>query len=179
MNHQPYEDWLFLDEPLSPHQSRELKKHLQVCDSCTQLSESWVDIQDLIQSTPDVNPQAGFSARWLTRLQERENKTQQKQSWIMLIITGGVATFILLLMGINVILSVDQPLQLLFLGTNKVAEWLLIINATNEILSAFVELVSIIVPPGWWVMFAVVISLLSLLWIYSLKQLIKPRRMTI
>lgn len=179
MNHQPYEDWLFSDEPLSPQQNSDLKTHLQVCDSCTQLSESWGDVKNLFRSTPEVEPQAGFSARWLTRLEEKENKTKQRQSWIMLIITGGVATFILLLMGVNLILSVDQPIQLLFLGTNKITEWLSIIKATNEILSALIELVSIMIPPVWWVMFAVVISILSLLWIFSLKQLIQPRRMTI
>ena len=179
MNHQPYEDWLYSDEPLSPQQNRDLKKHLQVCDSCTQLSESWVDIQNLFRATPEVKPQSGFSARWLTRLEERENKTKQRQSWIMLVITGGVAIFILLIMSINLILSVDQPIQLLFLGTNKVTEWLLIINATNEILSALVELVSIVVPTGWWVIFAILISFLCLLWIFSLKQLVQPRRITI
>lgn len=179
MNHQPYEDWLLSDEPLSSQQNRDLKKHLQICDSCSQLFESWVGIQNIFRSTPDVQPQAGFSARWLTQLEERKTKIQQRQSWIMLLITGGVATFILLLLGINLVLSVDQPVQLLLVGSNKIAEWLLIINATNEILSALVELVSIMVPPIWWVIFAVVISLFSLLWIYSLRQLIQPRRMTI
>ena len=176
MNHQPYEDWLFSDEPLLPEQTRDLRSHLRMCDSCRQLSESWGDIQNLFQVTPQIEPQAGFSARWVTRLAEREKQTKQRQSWIMLIITGGVATLILLLMGVNLFASVDQPLQLLLLGTNKITEWLSLIKAINEVLSALIELVSIMIPPVWWVMFAVVISLLSLLWIYSLKQLIQPRR---
>ena len=176
MNHQPYEDWLFSDEPLLPEQTRDLQSHLRMCDSCRQLSESWVDIQNLFQITPQIEPQAGFSSRWINRLAEREKQAKQRQSWIMLIITGGVATFILFLMGVNLFASVDQPIQLLLLGTNKIAEWLSIIKATNEVLSALIELVSIMIPPVWWVMFAVVISLLGLLWIYSLKQLIQPRR---
>ena len=176
MNHQPYEDWLFSDEPLLPEQTRDLQSHLSVCDSCRQLSQSWVDVQNLFQVTPQIKPQPGFSARWLTRHAEKEKQSKQRQSWIMLIITGGVATFILLLMGVNLFTSVDQPTQLLLLGTNKITEWLIVIKAVNEILSAFVELVSIMIPPGWWVMFAVVISFLGLLWIYSLKRLIQPRR---
>lgn len=177
MNHQPYEDWLFSDEPLLPEHTRDLQAHLRICDSCRQLSESWVDIENLFQVTPVVEPQVGFSARWLTRLEEKEKKTNQIQSWMMLFITGGVAIFILLLLSVNLYTSVDQPIQLLLLGTNKITEWLSLIKATNEVLSALVELVSIMISPTWWVLFAAVISLLSLLWIYSLKQLIQPRRM--
>jgi hypothetical protein len=177
MSHQPYEDWLFSDEPLSPEQTRELRSHLGMCDTCRQLSVSWVDIRNLFQVTPQVVPEAGFSARWLTRLEEKEKRTKQRQSWLMLIFTGGVATFILLMMGINLFTSIDQPMQLFLLGINKITEWLTIIKAANEVLSALAGLVSIMIPPMWWGMLAVAISLLCLLWIYSLKQLIQPRRM--
>ena len=177
MNHQPYEDWLFSDEPLLPEQSRDLQAHLRMCGSCQQFSEAWSDVQNLFNVAPLVQPKAGFSTRWLTRLEEEERKTKQRQSWMMLILTGGVALFILLLMGINVFASIDQPIQILFLGTSKLTEMLSALKAINEILSASVELVSILIPPMWWIVFAVVISLLSLLWLYSLKQLMQPRRM--
>jgi hypothetical protein len=177
MNHQPYEDWLLSEEPLLPEQACELESHLRLCGSCRRLSESWTDIQNFFQVVPDVKPQAGFSARWLTRLEEREKKSKQRQSWMMLILTGGVAAFIFILIGINFAMSINQPMQLLLIGTNKIADWLSVIKAINEVSSALLELVSIMIPPVWWVIFAAMISLLSLLWIYSLNQLIQPRRM--
>lgn len=177
MNHQPYEDWLLSDEPLLPEQSRDLQTHLRMCDSCQQLFESWSEVQNLFNVAPSVQPKAGFSTRWLIRLEEEERKTKQRQSWMMLILTGGVALFILLLISINVFTSIDQPIQLLFLGTSKLTEILSALNAINEILSAFVELVSILIPPMWWIVIVAGISLLGLLWLYSLKQLMQPRRM--
>jgi predicted anti-sigma-YlaC factor YlaD len=176
MNHQPYEDWLISEDPILPEQNSELQDHLRKCDSCRQLSESWLDIQTLLHVPQQVRPHAGFSARWLTHYEEQERKNKQRQSWIMLILTGGVTVFLLLMMGVNIITSVDQPLQLLLLGTNKLIEWLSVIKAINEILSALVELVSFMIPPVWWVLLAGMISLLCLLWFYSLKQLIQPRR---
>ena len=177
MNHQPYEDWVISDDPILPEQNSELQAHLRKCDSCRQLSESWVDVQNLLHVTHQVKPQAGFSERWLARLEEQERKNKQRQSWIMLILTGGVAIFLLLMMGVNFFTSVDQPLQLLLIGTNKFIEWLSVIKAINEVFSALVDLVSIMIPPVWWVLFAGIISLLCLLWIYSLRQLMQPRRM--
>jgi len=177
MNHQPYEDWLFSDNPILPEQKDELQDHLRKCDSCSQLSESWGNVHNLLDGPNQVRPNAGFSARWLTRLEEQEGRNKQRQSWIMLFLTGGVAVILLLLMGLNIITSVDQPLQLLLIGTQKLIEWLSVIKAFNEVISAFIELVSFIIPPVWWVLFAGMISLLCLLWLYSLKQLIQPRRM--
>ena len=176
MNHLPYEDWLFSDDPILPEQNNELQIHLRECDSCRQLSESWVDIQNLLHLPHQVKPQAGFSARWQTRLEEQARKNKHRQSWIMLILTGGVAVFLLILMGVNIFTSVEQPLQLLLMGTNKLIEWLSVIKALNEVFSALVEMVSIMIPPVWWVLFAGMISLLCLLWFYSLKQLIQSRR---
>lgn len=176
MNHQPYEDWLISEDPILPEQNCELQDHLRNCDSCRQLSEFWLDIQTLLHVPQQVRPHAGFSARWLTRFEEQERKNKQRQSWIMLILTGGVAVFLLLMMGVNIITSVDQPLQLLLIGTNKLIEWLTVIKAINEVLSALVELVSFMIPPVWWVLLAGMISLLCLLWFYSLRQLIQPRR---
>jgi predicted anti-sigma-YlaC factor YlaD len=176
MNHQPYEDWLFSDNPILPEHRKELQEHLRKCDSCRQLSEAWGNVQTLLSLPEQVKPNAGFSARWLSRLEERERRNEQRQSWMMLILTGGVAAILLILMGVNILTSVDQPLQLLLIGTQKLIEWVSVLKAINEVISAVIELVTFIIPPVWWVVFAGMISLLCLLWMYSLRQLIQPRR---
>ena len=179
MNHLPYEDWILSDEALSPEQSNHLHVHLMSCDSCRQLSESYLDVKKLFNVSPQLKPADGFRDRWLIRLEKEENKKRKRQTLIMFIVTGGAALSILMLLSFQVFKSINQPMDFLILGANILTQLLSIIFAINEITSALVELISIMIPPFWWVVSATIVSVMSLLWLYSIKRIMLSRRMSL
>jgi len=179
MNHLPYEDWILSDEALSPEQSSHLQAHLMSCDSCRYLSESYLDVTKLFTGSPKIKPANGFRDRWLIRLEKEELKKRQRQTLITFILTGGAALSILMILSFQLFKSFDQPMDVLIFGANILTQLLSIIFAINEITSALVELVSIMIPPIWWVVSATLVSLMSLLWLYSLKRIMLPRRMSL
>jgi hypothetical protein len=179
MNHLPFEDWILSDEALSPEQSSHLQAHLMSCDSCRHLSESYLDVKQLFTGSPKIKPADGFRDRWLMRLEKEEIKTRQRQTLIMFILTGGAALSILMILGLQVFKSIDQPMDILIFGANTLTQLLSIIFAINEITSALLELVSIMIPPVWWVVFVTLISLMSILWLYSIKRIMLARRISI
>ena len=40
MNHQPFENWLLDEEPLTSQQQRDLQNHLRGCTSCSGIADS-------------------------------------------------------------------------------------------------------------------------------------------
>jgi len=67
MNHQPFEDWLLNDKPITHEQKRELDVHLRICSYCAALAETGV----ALKSVRKASPQTGFTTRFQTRLVER------------------------------------------------------------------------------------------------------------
>ena len=81
MKHQPFENWLFSEEPLPADDGRELEDHLMDCDQCSGLENAWMDIASLFAEVPDVEPAPGFINRWQATLEaDRAAEKAQRQS---------------------------------------------------------------------------------------------------
>lgn len=117
MNHRPFEDWLFADQPLTAEQKRELQSHLHTCAACTAIAE----VNLALRSARTAVPAPGFSSRWQARL-AAERKLQQRR-----LLTG---TAILGLGGAALFAWVTAPLVGAFAASP--AEW--IVQGINYLL---------------------------------------------
>jgi hypothetical protein len=64
MNHQPFEDWLLNDQPLTPIEKRDLDAHIRTCKYCAALVEIGLELH----SVRMVSPKPGFAGRFEKRL---------------------------------------------------------------------------------------------------------------
>jgi len=64
MNHQPFEDWLLNDQPLTPIEKRDLDAHIRACKYCAALVEIGLELH----SVRMVSPKPGFAGRFEKRL---------------------------------------------------------------------------------------------------------------
>jgi hypothetical protein len=167
MSHQPYETWLFDEAELSREQAQALRAHLQECQQCRELQTAWKILKVKIQVTPKVTPQPGFSQRWRASLAERRARQQVlqvKRLFIGLL----VATLITLLLLVVVIFLTASPVNLLVAVFESFTSLIIRGNQIQRILLPWLETVPPIIPIAGWVIFSSLLSLLTLVWIYSL-----------
>lgn len=84
MSHQPFETWLFQDEPLSQEQNVALRTHLDQCQNCEQLSMAWKGLAWQLDRSEMVSPRTGFSQRWKSRLEVEKSRQHRQQSFYFL-----------------------------------------------------------------------------------------------
>lgn len=182
MDHKLFEQWLFSDEPLSPDQSQALRAHLEICESCRQLSKAWSGVQSLFEEVPQMEPSPGFADRWIVR-QEAQFKRElyqlnRRRTRLTLSITSLGAALFLSLMAYQLFSTVGTPMQLLFMGIFQVTSFISKLIAIKDIMTTFLAIVFGLVTPAYWAAIAAGLGLLSLLWLISLRQVFQHRRIT-
>jgi len=180
MSHQPFETWILAEEPLTAEQARSLHTHLEVCEACRRLSSASSFVDQLLRTIPPMRPAIGFTSRWQARQAEKSlqayRQRQRRQSWWFFALNTFGAVLLLVWLAAQLNFAIDLPTTLLLSGVRLATSWLSFANAVQEILTTFLNVVVRIVPPFWWVVVATGISFLSLIWIFSLRQLLLPRR---
>jgi len=96
MSHQPFETWLLSDENLDEEQEKALQAHLEGCQQCQQLSQSWTQVQSLISTSSMPEPAPGFSLRWQQRLAVGRQHQQQRKMWFLTLGLFALASLIFL-----------------------------------------------------------------------------------
>ncbi len=176
MNHQPFEKWLFSEEPLLPEQEQSLREHLQNCQSCNALEKSWKEVEGLFQSSISVAPAPGFAARWQARLVEERRKHQQRQIWIALAVTCSSAAILFWILFYQLLTLLSNPDELLFLIVYRLSSIFAYAEATDDIFRSFLAPFFNTMPLPAWIGLIGLISLFSVLWFVTFKQLTSSRR---
>jgi hypothetical protein len=88
MDHQPFEQWIFDETKQSAQQKSLLQDHLGQCQECSNLNQSWLDIEKELSHPVIVSPAAGFTNRFQARLAIRLAEQQQKQVIKILALVG-------------------------------------------------------------------------------------------
>jgi hypothetical protein len=86
MDHQPFEDWLLDNQPLTTDQKRQLNTHLRTCTSCAALTE----VNLALKSVRMAAPAADFSTRFHIRLAARKQSWRRRNFWGILVLTLSV-----------------------------------------------------------------------------------------
>ncbi len=183
MGHQPYESWLISEDPLLPEQEQSLHEHVRSCESCRQLSASWVEIQELFGDPQLVKPSVGFTERWQTHLAAltliEVERRQQRAAWIFFATTAGAALIVLGFMVIQFFTTVQTPIQLFISGITLIAGLLNLADAIQIAFLPFLEVVLVSVPTFWWFIIMFAACLLTLVLIFSARKILIPRRVSL
>ena len=182
MNHQPFEDWLFVsdDEPedmLTSQQTDRLNEHLQTCESCNQLADAWSKVEVQLQEAPMVAPLPGFTSRWQARLEADRRKVHQRQT-VGVIVLGVIAVLILLATLVYFTLPwMRSPNVLIWAWLYRMFTMAAYVDGARELLMAVLRSTSSIIPSlTWWILSVGLITELGVLWIVSYRLLTNPRR---
>ncbi len=166
MNHQPFEEWLLAENPLTPSEKLSLEAHLRECRACTALAE----VNLALRSVQPVSPPEGFVERFRQRLAAR----QQAQRKMFLL---GFVLLIISTLGLLTALSWPLLVALFSHPSRLILEWaysLVSICATVQALWETTRvLVSVgvsLIPAGLWIASFLLLSTLCLLGIASLTK---------
>ena len=97
MSHQPFENYLFLDEPLTDEQKQSLKTHLRDCERCYALAYALKELDTALLESPSPTPAPGFTHRWQTHLAAYRQTRQNRNLWLMTITLLGLAGLTMLI----------------------------------------------------------------------------------
>jgi len=96
MSHQPFENWLFSDEPIEPEDSEALEAHLKQCEQCREISTALDWVYETISTVKTPEPSPGFTQRWHQNLAVYREKQQERRIWFFILGLFTIACLILL-----------------------------------------------------------------------------------
>jgi len=172
MRHHTFEKWILEKETLTRAQQEELQQHLQTCNQCARFASADSSIGQLLRTTPQVAPAAGFRARFEKRLAadlEAKRVTQHKrQVSITLALSAGLA-FVLgsgvLVSMLMLLLSSDTVIFQLFQNMFDVLQVIVLIGSAGK---ALLGSLAGIVDPVYGYSAAAAAAALCLTWFLSL-----------
>jgi hypothetical protein len=178
MNHQPFEDWLFLDEPLTPQENASLQAHLQECTACRQLAGALHQMEADFRGIPFIGPEPGFVGRWQALNEANRQRLHRKQSLAMLafLILGA-----LLAVGSLCVLlwpEFRSPNLLAWSVIYRLVSMISVADITFDVVNGLARAATSIIPLGGWILIAGALSELGVLWVVSWRLLTIPRRIT-
>jgi hypothetical protein len=180
MNHQPFENWLLSDEPLSSDDTQALQEHMEACEDCRELQDSWQGVMSLIETTAPMEPAAGFVTRWQEHLEADRQlallSRQRWQSWIMLILVTNVASLLLFILGAGVFSIVESPVEIILAGVYRLTSAVMLFNTAQNILGTLMRTLISIVPIGVWAALAAGLGASCVVWVVSMTSLSKLTR---
>lgn len=172
MNHQPFEEWLLNDKPITQEQKRELDLHMRTCTYCAALAETGI----ALKSVKKASPKAGFTARFEARLVERKLAEQRRRLWGSVFFTVG---------GLVLLMWLFSPYLFSFLSAPAtwiaaLVQWTVFIVTTVQALaqagSVFVHIIPDFLTPFAWMVLLSAIAGVSLLWTVSIWRFIRVPR---
>lgn len=174
MNHQPFEDLIFTQEPMTPAQSQALQEHLQGCETCSALAGAWRQVAPMFIAPPMLSPSPGFVPRWQERLQMDREQSQRRQSLVVFAVGIGLAFVFLALLAVGVLFTFSSPLEWFLTLTSRLATLFFLADAFRD---SFVILRTAL-PVSWWISGGLAVAALCVLWIFSLQKLATAGRVS-
>ena len=172
MNHRPFEDWLLNDTSLTPEQKRELDIHLRTCPYCTALVETGM----ALKTVKKASPQAGFAARFETRLAQRKAAERRRRYIGSILFTAG---------GLALLMWIASPYLLSFFSApatwiSVVIGWMVFLITTVQALgqagSVFLKVVPDFLSPFAWMVLISAVAGVTLLWTISIWRFVREPR---
>ena len=130
MNHQPYEEMLLEDRPLSPSEKEKLSQHLAKCPQCTKLEKSLRILDHEFKVAPVVAPEVGFSSRWKDSLPARRQQQRKEQNRIIYISMAATA----LATGITLAAFLLPPISPITIVINLFADLVRLVSEITQFL---------------------------------------------
>ncbi len=165
MHHQPFEEWIFSEDPLTLDEERALQNHIQSCEHCRLLSKAWGAIEFQMKHAPIAAPEPGFTQRWEEKLIQERIRKQKRLTYFLLVVIAGSALALFLALGLQSLLS---PGHLLVTSLDILMKLVSSINSVLRVAQALAHFLPPAVPIFLWISLTTTFSLLSLAWLVSL-----------
>jgi hypothetical protein len=172
MNHQPFEDWLLNDKPITLEQKRELDIHVRTCAYCAALAETGL----ALKSVKKASPQAGFTNRFQARLAERKLAEQRKRLWGSVLFTVGGLVLLMWIVSPYLFSFVSAPATFIA----ALVQWgvfiVTTIDAVAQAGSVLLRIVPDFLSPFAWMVIISAIAGIGLLWSVSIWRFVRVPR---
>jgi hypothetical protein len=181
MKHQPFENWLFSEEPLPADDERELRDHMIDCDQCSGLENAWMDVERLFAEVTEIEPAPGFINRWQATLEANlatEKAIRQRwQSLIFLVVIANFAAIALALTSVQLFNTYGSVTEWVMSWVYKAATAMVLVNGFGNAFITIARTIPQLIPIGWWVAIAVTLAFSTFVWFVSMTKLSSlPRR---
>jgi hypothetical protein len=164
MKHQPFEEWLLNDTPITPEQRRELDSHLRSCAYCAALVETGV----ILNSVKLASPGAGFTAHFQARLAERKLSDRRRRFWGAILFMIGGLGLLLWFVGPSLASFLASPTTWIA----SLVEWGIFLITTLQAVaqagSVLLHIVPGFLPPFAWMILISAFAGIGLLWSVSI-----------
>lgn len=121
MKHQPYEELLLREEPLSENEKAKLTQHLAICPQCARLEKSLQVLDHEFRTEPVIEAPLGFSARFKESLPARRKQKEREQRRIIIISMAFTVVAVLITLGVF-LLPPLSPIQIFANTFSEVAK---------------------------------------------------------
>lgn len=167
MNHQPFENWLLDEEPLTSQQQRDLQNHLRSCTACSGIADSRI----ALHSTHLVSPAPGFTDRFRPRLAAWRREQQRRQA---------IGVLLLVLIGVGLLYALAGPAMLeaarspaTWLGeiTIYAVEMLTLMSVIGHVGGILLRLLPTALPSMAWPAVVLLGGILAAVWIVAMRKL--------
>lgn len=151
MNHQPFEDWLLDDEPLTNQQQRELQVHMRGCTSCSAIAASNLALHTKHMAVP----QPGFTERFRPRLTAWKTEQLRRQAIGTVVLVAAGLVLLYAVAGPAMLEAVRSPAAWIRDVTVHLLSLLTIARVAGQVGSVVLRSLSGLIPTGaWWATFA-------------------------
>lgn len=96
-----------------------LQEHLAGCEACDQLNSAWMEVENVIHTSPQVAPEPGFTLRWQAHLAEYETRQKNRQGWLSIAITAFVALILVIIVVYQVWGLLQNPAPFIAAGFDQ------------------------------------------------------------
>jgi hypothetical protein len=167
MNHQPFEQWLLEDEPLTSQQRRELQNHLHACTACSGIADSNL----ALHSQKMVDPASGFADRFRPRLAawRREQLRRQAIGTILLVVIG--VGLLYAVVGPTMLEAVRSPAAWLGHVATYAVQVMALLSVINHVGGILLKHMPAILPPGFWTAMLMAGGVLGATWFVTMRRL--------
>jgi hypothetical protein len=169
MNHQPFEEWLLNEMPVTPDQKRELDLHVRSCSYCAALVETGI----ALHSTKMASPANGFTARFQARLIERKLADRRRKFWGALVFLLGGLSFLAWILAPSVNSFLASPAAWI----TALVEWgvfiITTLNAMFQAGSVVLKIAPGFLSPFMWMILVSAFAGISLLWSVSIWRFVR------
>jgi hypothetical protein len=102
---------------------------------------------------------------------------QRWQSWILLVLIANGAAVVLLSMGVQLFRTYDSVTDWVLSWVYKAATAMVLASGFRNAFVTLFRTVPQLIPTGWWIAIAAILSISTIVWIVSMSKLSSlPRR---
>ena len=171
MSHEPYEEWLLSGEELTADQQQSLSAHLATCPDCANILNAWQAVDQAIRSSPQVEPEPGFSIRWKERLADRQAAQQRRLTWIALFVCLGGALLMIIGLALPEIHGLPSVFQILSTLIFTTAEAVVTLQTALAWVLSLLDGVPVFLTVLFWIAISTALLLWSLVWMIGIWRL--------